>query len=538
MKIAKDQWLGIVKDHAVIIVCGVVIVAAVVALFYPLGALSSRLRERMATDLGLAQQADQLGRTPISLPGRKAFSGPVTPAIIQAKKQAQAALRAQASQVRRLVQRYNARGRVQFAADGSVLPLLMGVPEKNLLPQASSNLVVLADFRRAYERIFTRRFAWRNPQGWLKRLDAAMAPTPGQIQQILAHRLRAQAQLEGAVHPETGAGVSSRLEPFGNFQPNQPSQATGPSARLLAEVTRQEVFHTARHCRIYADLSCFQERSFVQSNILPNVDQIYDAFVDTWLQNDVVNAIAATNAGSANVTQSPIKRLISISIGPDSAGQSSGMRNNFTSFNSGASRGADRPRIVGNGDLLVYGAANANQPATPQSPTMPAAGALPQMPGRPVVPTGGAMPQMPGRPVMPTGAMPPMGRAPMAPLGAAALPGPGSSSGGGVLLTGQASNARYQVVVMSIRLVLEPWAINRFIQELYRQNNGYTVLEIRTIHTVDPIEALTSGYVYGQVPVVRVNIVVEDIMFSTWHGRIMPTDYCLKCGVTPRQPGP
>ena len=537
MKIAKDQWLGIVKDHAFIIVCGVVVVAAVVALFYPLGALSSRLRGRMATELGLAQQAQQLGRTPISLPERKPFSGPVTPAIIQAKKQAQADLRAQASRIRRLVQRHNARGRVQFAADGSVLPLLMGVPEKNLLPQASSNLVVLADFRRAYERIFTRRFAWRNPQGWLKRLDAAMAPTPGQIQQILAHRLRAQAQLEGAVRPETGAGVSSRLEPFGNFQPNQSSHATGPSARLLAEVTRQVVFHTAQHCRIYADLSCFQERSFVQSDILPNVDQIYDAFVDTWLQNDVVNAIAATNAGSANVTQSPIKRLISISIGPDSAGQSSGMQNNFTSFNSGASRGADRPRIVGNGGLLVYGAANANQPATPQPPTMPAAGALPQMPGRPVMPVGGAMQPMSTMP--PTGAMPRMmGRAPMALPGSPALPGLGSPSGGGVLLTGQASNARYQVVVMSIRLVLEPWAINRFIQELYRQNNGYTVLQIPTIHTVDPVEALTSGYVYGQVPVVRVNIVVEDIMFSTWHGRIMPTDYCQKCGVTPPPPGP
>ena len=70
------------------------------------------------------------------------------------------------------------------------------------------------------------------------------------------------------------------------------------------------------------------------------------------------------------------------------------------------------------------------------------------------------------------------------------------------------------------------------------QNNGYTVLQIRTIHTVDPIHALTSGYVYGKVPVVRVNIVVEAILFSTWNGRIMPADYCQMCGIRSAQATP
>ncbi len=462
------------KANLILIICGAAVLLAVVALYYPIGAQARRLRQRMSSELRLAQRAASLESSSIHIPGEKPFVGPVTPAIIKVKKEVQRHIAAQAKRLRRLVERFNAAGRVKLPASpkGKVIPLLAGAPQPHLLPHPSPSYYVRGNFRRAYRRLFVNNP--RDRRAWLTQLRAGAPPAPRRISRILREKLRRQARLmprnaTGGIHASRYAGRRKR--------------------RLLDNLTRQMVFHAAAKCRIYADPASFQERQFVQSSSEPTADQIYEAFVDTWLQGDVVKAIAALNKGSANVGQSPVKRLIHITVGAAAAAATGATP---------ASRFA-RPVLVGDGGLFIRGAAGAAPSA--MSAGMPGAGSPP---GRFGV---------------------------YAPAQSSAFSSsPGVSEAGGAILTGHLTNPRYQVTLMNISLVIEPWQINRFIDQLYRLNNGYTVLQIQ-MHTVDPIDALTSGYVYGKVPVVRADILVEAIFFTSWNGKIMPADYCAKCGV-------
>ncbi len=468
------------KANLILIICGAAVLLAVVALYYPIGAQARRLRQQMKSQLSLAERAASLEKTPIHILGEKPFVGPVTPAIIKVKKEVQRRIEAQAKRLRRMVERFNAAGRVKLPSSpkGKVIPLLAGVPQPHLLPRPSRSYYVRGNFRRAYRRLFVNNP--RDRRAWLTQLRAGAPPTPKRISRILREKLRRRARLmprntTGSIHASRHAGRHKR--------------------RLLGDLTRQMVFHAAATCRIYADPASFQERQFVQSSTPPTADQIYEAFVDTWLQGDVVKAIAALNKGSANVGQSPVKRLLHITVGAAAATATGATP---------ASRFA-RPVLVGDGGLFIRGSTGATPAA--MSAGMPGAGSAP---GRFGV---------------------------YAPPSSAYSPSPGVSAAGGAILTGHLTNPRYQVTLMNISLVIEPWQINHFIDQLYRLNNGYTVLQIQ-MRTVDPIDALTSGYVYGKVPVVRADILVEAIFFTSWNGKVMPADYCARCGVPPPSPAP
>jgi hypothetical protein len=99
-------------------------------------------------------------------------------------------------------------------------------------------------------------------------------------------------------------------------------------------------------------------------------------------------------------------------------------------------------------------------------------------------------------------------------------------------LTGRASGNTYDVVYMSVSLDLDPAYLFKFIDQLYRQNMGYTVVNMQ-IHAVDPLDRASNGYLYGESPVIEVNLLVECLLFRSWTEALMPDAEKMTLGAAP-----
>ncbi|HVS71218.1 MAG TPA: hypothetical protein VHQ47_08185 [Phycisphaerae bacterium] len=88
-------------------------------------------------------------------------------------------------------------------------------------------------------------------------------------------------------------------------------------------------------------------------------------------------------------------------------------------------------------------------------------------------------------------------------------------------LTGHVGGGSYDTVLVGISLDLDPAYENRFFDELYRRNNGYTVLDVRTA-VVDPFDAASNGYLYGKKQVVHIDVLVEALFYRSWTVPLMP----------------
>lgn len=481
-----------IKANLIPILCGVVILASVVVLFYPLSAMETKLRARMTSALAQAQVAQSLRTTSLHIPGQKRFVGPVTPPIIKARLKIQKYIQSQSKAVKQEYIALNAWGRVEFNARGQrlmdaqhhAIPLLAGMPMAGMLPNPPRFLTIRRAFRRQYRRLFVNNREYR--YCFLTRLAAGMPPSAERVNNLIKARLK---QIQG-VSPQ-------------GFQ-NGGSAGTHEQKTIQDAITRRQVFLAASKCKIYADRSCFQERSFVLSHHLPTASQIYEAFVDSWIQNDIVNAIIAANHRSLNVSMSPVKRLIHITIGTDAQAALNGP-------NQSSARGAG-PTLVPDGGLFV--GATAASSVSPNVPNMGFQGGNPGMsiPGMPVIP---GMPGMPGAYTPPGGT-------------------PGSGAAGssiGDILTNHLSNAKHQISLVTVSVVVAADKINDFINQLYRQNNGYTVLQMN-MTTVDPIDAITKGFVYGKQPVLELNILMEVLFCTQWNKPLMPPAYRARLGLS------
>ncbi|HTV48695.1 MAG TPA: hypothetical protein VMG59_09660 [Phycisphaerae bacterium] len=443
-----------VKDNLFPILCGVVVLISLALLYYPVSVKSAQLRNNMVNGIppdGLGLNVistiqDNLENQPVLIGDNPPINTTITPNLIKEDQQIQAQMRTQAQEVQRRFIQDNALGRVTYDLNG-VVPLLGAAPMPNLLPNPSTNVTILGDFEHRYLNLFS----LTDSSAWLVQLHAAAPPTPNDIQVDVDQQL---ASLNAAT--PGGLGSNQDLE----------------QQELLQRITQQSVFNTAKSCLIYADPTSFQERAFVSSASFPQASDIYEAFVDSWLQNDVVQAIVNTNAGSQNVGQSPVKQLIHIAVGADAAFVAEPTSSSSSSGGSGPS-----PSVVNDTDLFVLPSG---------------AGQGGQTPGPQIGPGGGG-------------------------------------SGTTTTMTGRSSNGQYQVTYVAFSVVVVPWEINSLINNLYKQNNGYTVVQIST-QTVDPIEALTNGYVYGKVPVVRADIMVEVLLYSDWNRKIMPAFFANMLG--------
>ncbi|NNM88131.1 MAG: hypothetical protein HKL95_06395, partial [Phycisphaerae bacterium] len=399
--------MNFIKNNLLMIILSLVVVVALVSLQYPLARWSTRLRREMSTSLSTVGVAKSLAQQTIHIPGQPPFVGPIIPEIINRKQQVQKLMQDQAREIKASAVGINSRGRVVFpyGPKGPVIPLLAGVPEPHLLPQSNHNLVRLANFKRDYQRLFDS--AGRNPRGWLAQLHAAMPPSEGQIQRLIRRRL-------SQIHFRLVHRHSGKLE----------------ESRISRQLTRQAIFQVAARCSIYAGRFCFQERNFVQStNAVPSSLDIYNAFVDSWLQSDVVHAIVLTNRGSRDVADSAIKQLFYVRVGAN-------VKTGRGSLSAGSNLG---PVMIPRGGVFLNaGAAPSAQPG--YNPYQPGGAAPGYNGGMPNGPPGGYQGGYPG-------AIP------------SAYPSPSSpaATGGlnyGVGMTGHVGTSDYQVTHVAVGVII------------------------------------------------------------------------------------
>ncbi len=418
-----------VKQNLISLISVVVVILAVAAIFYPFKGWRSALHHKMRHRLGQVAVASSLGQTNVTLPGHKPlYKGVVTNKAIAVRQKVQQAMVAQMGRIARLAARLNSHGRV-IMRGGKEVPLLNGRPESRLLPRPASSYQRLGNFRRQYRELFTENP--RHPHLWLVELHAAVPPTPRQIRRLVKAQLR-------RMRMNTPKGFHGRQ--------------TISSKSLYQAIARRMILNTAASHKIYASPASFQIRSFVRKTRLPNATEIFNAFVDCWLQGDIVHAILEVNHGAQNIGDAPIKRLVHISVGADASSATP---------DSGS----------GNGPIFLRQASLSGNNST------------------------------------------------------------GTNVSAGISMTGHVGTHQYDVTFVDVTVMIQPTDINKFIDAIYRQNDAYTVLNVN-LRTVDPIDAITHGYAYGAVPVVRANILLEAILFRKWTVPIMPAAYRTALGIT------
>ena len=473
--------MNFIKANIIPIVCAVVVLLAIVALFYPIGRNAAQLKKKMREALAKVVTAQSLTANTVHIPGEPVFNGPIVPAVIKAKRAVQQYLASQVRDIEKLYAVLNARGRVVYVTQNRVVPLLGNHRlDGDILPHIPRNLVIRGDFRRAYLGLFAPRGV--NDYSWLTQLDAGSPPSRQVIDREVHKRLRA---IEASL-PQTGNSG------------NNTGVAESQQRSLVRQITQKLVYDTAAHCRIYADQSSFQIRSGLESGqSLPHSTVVYQGVVDSWLQQDIVNAINELNAGSPDVAASPVKRLIHISIGADAAAM----------LNAPGGNG----HAVAVKDSGLFLSANHSTTSSTVSPAFGPPGGMPP---------AFMLPNHQGPMQPPYGMMPNMGISPSSQVAGPQTP-----------VTHLTSNKKFQVTMVAVSVDIVPSDLNAFINAIYRQNIGYTVLNV-SLRTVDPIEALTEGYVFGKTPVVRANILLQVIFLSSWNKKIMPRHYIAELGLS------
>jgi hypothetical protein len=428
-----------IKGNLIPLICGLAVLLGLVAwLVWPLPGWKDDLQTTMKTRYDQVAQAKQQIGT-ITIPGGVTLTNATYEKnVIDAATRAQKNMAEQAATVIKKAAEQNQAQRVKIV-NGKTIPYLGNLPEANYLPTIDRTAGEPYGFKVDYEHRFE---IWMNELVGKDNFPG-IPPSQSDIQaQLTAEHARAAAPIQGSAMFAGAAAAAAGGS-------NDPAE--------LTRYERASLSRRASDIKMYVDLNAFQKRDWYGRSTPPTEPQIFEALIDCWFQEDVVNAILETNKDSANVGTSPIKRLEKIVVGA-TAGQG------------GANTG------------IFFTAAASGTPT----------------PGVPAAPTALDLTKT---------------------------------------MTGRLSNNQYDVVLMTLSVDLDPAYENAFIAALYRQNNGYTVLNIST-KTVDPFDAAGNGYLYGNTQVVHLDILVEGLLFRSWTLPIMPdaTKTLLGIPITPVAP--
>ncbi len=193
---------------------------------------------------------------------------------------------------------------------------------------------------------------------------------------------------------------------------------------------------------------------------------------DFWITQDILRALADSNASSGSVVAGPVKRLESLYITEVSG-----------------SGGSGAP--AGGGSPSGFGPAGSGKRKGESAPSGQAAGAA----------------LNPGREV------------------------PRDYS---VSFTGRTSNPLYDVRIAEVVVLAESARIPEVFDALARQN-FMTVLDAR-VDAVDLFEAVAGGFYYGSAPVSRLTMQIETIWLREWTSQFMPAEVKQALGIPVQAP--
>lgn len=453
-----------VKENLFVLICGVIAIAALALRFMWVGSVQDETRAAMTARMDKAAQAVALAQQSINLPNNPQlndYRGAITEELIKAKQDIQTWINGQAEEISQQAAVANQKDRVLKDPKNQKLVPLLNGEKVEGFLPAIQSSRDPHIIKPKYDHVFDH---------WLAQLLYNSRPNHGRnydmegsvpTAQDISNELTRQAAAEAANAPRV----------FG--QPVTP-MATNFSKTEMDRRTSQILTGKASQIRMYVNRNSFQIRGWYNSPQAPTENQIFEGVFDCWLQQDVVRAINAVNGDSRSVIQSPIKRLEKIAVGAQLANAAHGSSSAMAPGSSGTMGGAPTA-ITPDGGLMFL-----SQVA-------------------PIPTAGQAMPVLPP-----------------------AAPQTGLDYTKSV--TGRVGNDKWDVTLMTVIVHIDPSKVNQFISKLYQQNNSYTVLDVK-LETIDPYEAASNGYIYGNVPVVRADILVEALFFRNWTASVMPENY-------------
>jgi hypothetical protein len=413
--------MDIVKKNLLSVICGVIALAALVAVFiWPLDGYFSELNTKAGQRAAKQQTIDGLLRKPRKMPvfdpdnpTEDTLTRFPSAAVIKLGANAQKGVSKQSTQMYGAAVALNQRGHEQLVT--------------NLFP--NPNDVMSLNFRRNYEAAVERLRT--------EELQAGIPPTVDEVQ-------------------KRGAAMWKTMEKDITYVDGQPTNAEIIAQRFnerYAKLPEEMQREMANKWKMYADpATVLKVPLALPEKRAADPRDIWWAQVEFWITKDVVNAIKELNAKSTGVATSPVKNLLALTV----------ENNVFPPVNATG------------GGASVRGAA--------EDPTAAA------------TPTTGGLPD-------PTIAVP---------EGAATT----------LTATKRVSNNLYDVVHFTLSVDIEADKIPLFLKTL-ATNRFITPLRMEMV-AVDSRLMTINGYVYGQSPVVTVNLDCEAIFLREWTKNLMP----------------
>ena len=324
----KDSILTFVKKNAFALACGIVALAAVVAVFYPFNGLVQALTEKAqqeAANYGTLTafvrgrhlpQVDPAKTTPVDLAGFP------TQAQVKVGKDAVVDLTAQSEAALNVVVGLNDTNRAH--------PLLVpgALPE----PVSAAPKFLFVDvYKRALSTDPT--MSGEGSPTVAPPIQADPTPTVPMAADEKLAGVHAQNLANDILHAGLPADAklidARRIWLRDNVY--APRIVTGPDGVAINQADVDRAFadaakqvpddlnrETAAGKQVYLDKDAFSVLpSFISSNNNPQLADIWFAQLSFWMQRDMAVAVAAEiNAGSTGVATSPVKRLLKLSLPP------------------------------------------------------------------------------------------------------------------------------------------------------------------------------------------------------------------------------
>ena len=228
-----------------------------------------------------------------------------------------------------------------------------------------------------------------------------------------------------------------------------------------------------------------------------------------WVVEEILHAIRQVNGPEATVIKAPIKRVLSLRV-----------RDLMSIDDTGGADQGGRPP------------AGSSQPGRPTGPASGPVG----MAASPGAGGGGSAKRSAaggggGNSARNSGG----GRVNSGPasgesLVVASVP-PAGSEDFSTSLTGRISNALYDVVLVDISLVAETSKVSAILESL--ATNRFLTVQDLSVSKMNAYGDLKSGFLYGDQPVVKMNLTLETIWLRSWIQDMMPNSVRAMLGIQP-----
>ncbi len=329
--------MDIVKKNIISILCGVVALIAIIALFWPTGSYEAELQTKLEQRKQASTRLDQLLHQPRVLP------------TVQPGDSAQVPLDQFPSE--KIIERGEAAQKEVKTEASTMLETALKINRHTLLVEGS-----LPDPRSTDQFRFSGEYRRRLNVPLNATRDAAPPNYPNSIQQqVLAGGLPpTKEQIDAAAKALWERKYEPQRATYSNGQTND-AELKAQYTQEVAKLPEQMKQQVAATHKMYIDADALDYSGALQTSAQtgqpPSALDIWIAQSGLWIEEDVARAIARTNADAKNILEATVKRLIKIQL--PRADKDAASFYVHAGATTGGAPGASAPPPIVNGDVFV-----------------------------------------------------------------------------------------------------------------------------------------------------------------------------------------